>query len=493
MKRLFNSLQGRVFLLSVLATLVVILLSSWIFSAERARYTRKLQQDFLVDHAVLILQDVQKLQAGNGQPGTLLNGETIVLDEAFLPEQEAFGFAVPDGVLGGKQDSLFWDATSWVEPRYTLADLPDAENQSRLLAALRKALSPGQVADVRIKQPEIMLNELPAALPFGAGGIQSAVESTLILSLLLKDGRAVNIMPIFSAQEEPLWDRELLLLIGSLFICMVLINLLAATWMTRPLVKLEKAAARFGRDLDAPLLPEKGVTEVAQAGKAFNRMQQQITGLIEGRTAMLAAISHDLRTPITRLRLRSELLKDEQAKADIDKDLQDITAMVDATLGFLRNDALVEKVEAVNLAELVQDYCVERQSVGDNITVAEMPVGCQLSLRPLAVKRALGNLIDNGLHYGEQVTVSLHYEVNKNKVNEMLLRVCDDGPGIPEHLRTEVVKPFVRGEQSRNYATGGTGLGLSIVTSIMQLHGGELRLENVPDGFCALMVFPTVE
>ncbi|MGB1254873.1 MAG: ATP-binding protein [Thiolinea sp.] len=484
MKAFLNSLKGRVFLLSVLATFLVILVSSLIFSIERARYTAELQQDFLVDYALFTLREIQESKSNDVAPGETLAGD-VMLPETMVPagQTAAIGDALVPGLPTPEQEALFWDAKFWVEPRYTLNDLPDADGQSRLKQALRAALPDKQVSKVFIKQPEVFLGGSSASMA-NSGMMEHALpESALIISLLLNDGRALNIMPVFSAQQGVLWDRELLLLIAALFICMVLINLWAATWMTRPLADMEKAAARFGRDLDAPLLPETGVTEVAQAGKAFNRMQQQITGLIEGRTAMLAAISHDLRTPMTRLRLRTELLQDKTVKADIERDLQDITAMVDATLGFLRNDALAEAVESVNLTALVRNYCAERQAVGDAVVMADFVESCEYSLRPLAIKRALGNLIDNGLHYGGDVTVSLHYDTDW-----VVISVCDNGPGIPEHLQPEVVKPFVRAEQSRNRDTGGVGLGLSIVISIMELHGGELRLENTADGFCALMV-----
>jgi len=246
--------------------------------------------------------------------------------------------------------------------------------------------------------------------------------------------------------------------------------------ITRPLSEIALAAERLGRDVQAPPLPERGASEVRRAAQAFNRMQTRLRGLIDGRTRMLAAISHDLRTPITRLRLRAELIDDEEQREKTLADLSEMEKMIASTLAFARDDAQTEPRETVDLASLLQSVCDDLSDAGRDCTFEEAlptPYVC----RPLALRRALTNLVENAVAYGARARAALIKEVSR-----IVIRIDDDGPGIPEAELGQVFEPFYRLERSRSRETGGTGIGLCVVQSVAQAHGGEVRLSNRPEG-----------
>ncbi len=268
------------------------------------------------------------------------------------------------------------------------------------------------------------------------------------------------------------------------FLAMSLAAALMTWWavrrLTRPVTDLAAAAERLGRGVNAPPLPENGPREVATAAAAFNTMASNIRRFVADRTQMLAAISHDLRTPITRLRLRAEFLDDDEQRAKMLADLAEMEAMIAATLTFARDDAANEPAGAVDLASLVRtvldeagDAAPERAS---SIAYAG-PEHLVLQLRPVAMKRALANLVGNALKYGDAARLTL-----EQRDRGAVLTVDDDGPGIPETEQEAVFQPFHRVEGSRNRETGGTGLGLTIARSILRAHGGEVTLSNREGG-----------
>ncbi|MBX9749224.1 MAG: HAMP domain-containing protein [Roseococcus sp.] len=250
--------------------------------------------------------------------------------------------------------------------------------------------------------------------------------------------------------------------------------------LTRPVADLAAAAERLGRGVNAPPLPENGPREVATAAAAFNTMASNIRRFVADRTQMLAAISHDLRTPITRLRLRAEFLDDEDQRRKMLADLAEMEAMIAATLTFARDDAANEPAGAVDLASLARtvldeaaDACPERAAA----IAYEGPEHLVLQLRPVALKRALTNLIGNALKYGDAARLRL-----EARGQGAVLILDDDGPGIPEGAQEAVFQPFHRVEGSRNRETGGTGLGLTIARSILRAHGGDVTLGNREGG-----------
>jgi len=259
-----------------------------------------------------------------------------------------------------------------------------------------------------------------------------------------------------------------------------LVIALLSVWLSRRLVKpideFAHAATRLGRDPAAPPLVESGPREVREAAQAFNQMQQRIRRFVEDRTQMLAAISHDLRTPITRLRLRADLIEEEETQRKFIADLDDMEAMIDSTLSFARDDAQTEEGERIDLAVLLETLCDDASDAGHTARYAG-PEHLTLLCRPIALQRALTNLIDNAVKYGGEAEVSL-----AEADAQVEIAVADQGPGIPLEEQEKVFAPFYRLERSRNRATGGSGLGLAVARSIIRAHGGDITLANHPDG-----------
>jgi len=245
---------------------------------------------------------------------------------------------------------------------------------------------------------------------------------------------------------------------------------------TRPLSVFAFAAERLGVDVNAEPLQEAGPSEVLRAAHAFNTMQTRVKRFIQDRTQMLAAISHDLRTPITRLRLRAEFVEDDLQRQKMLGDLDEMEAMIGATLAFARDDAANEQVEPIDIAAVLAATCSDERATGRDVTYIG-PDSLELLARPLALKRAINNLVDNAVKYGKAARVTLA-EGNK----ELVILVDDDGPGIPASEKERVFAPFTRLETSRSRETGGTGLGLTIARNAIRSMGGDVELINRPEG-----------
>lgn len=261
-----------------------------------------------------------------------------------------------------------------------------------------------------------------------------------------------------------------------MLVAVVVLSVLVVRRMTQPLRLLAEAAERLGRDVKAPPLPEQGPEEVRQAAHAFNVMQARLRRFVEDRTQMLAAISHDLRTPITLLRLRAEFIEDDDERTKTLQTLEEMEAMIAATLSFAREDAVHEDVVDMDVGALVASLCDDMADAGQPMTCHETPRAV-MPVRPLALRRAINNLLVNAVRYGG------HAEVRVTVREDAVVVAIDDrGPGLPPEEMEAVFRPFYRVERSRSRETGGVGLGLSIVRSVAHLHGGEIILENRPEG-----------
>ncbi|MCO6416202.1 ATP-binding protein [Siccirubricoccus sp. KC 17139] len=265
--------------------------------------------------------------------------------------------------------------------------------------------------------------------------------------------------------------------LSAMALGIVLASILVVRWITTPLRRLAKAAEAFGKGAAAPVpLPEDGPREVRDAARTFNAMQARIHRLVADRTQALAAVSHDLRTPIQRLRLRAGFLDDTEAQQAIDADLDEMEGMVEATLAYLRGETESEEPRQADLAAILSTLCDDATDRGASATYAG-PDRLPILLRPLAVKRALGNLVDNALKHGGGARVTL-----EEAPGAVTVRVEDDGPGIPEAALEAVFEPFHRLDASRNRGTGGTGLGLAIVRQVVTAHGGTVTVANRREG-----------
>ena len=248
--------------------------------------------------------------------------------------------------------------------------------------------------------------------------------------------------------------------------------------LSAPLKRFADAAQRLGIDGEAPLLPEAGPRELRQATRAFNQMQTRLHRFVEDRTQMLAAISHDLRTPLTRLRLRAEFVDDPEQQRKMLADLEEMEAMIASTLAFARDDARKEPRVTIDLAALLQSLVDDLGDAGYTIDYTG-PEHRTVACRPVALRRAIGNLIDNALKYGGCARVTL---LDQQEPGHVAVRIDDDGPGIPVSEQEKVFAPFYRLERSRSRDTGGTGLGLSVARTIARAHGGDVTLLNRPSG-----------
>lgn len=250
----------------------------------------------------------------------------------------------------------------------------------------------------------------------------------------------------------------------------------ASRRLTAPLARFAAAAERLGLDPEAAALPEDGPKELRAATRAFNAMQGRLARFVADRTQMVAAMSHDLRTPLTRLRLRAELVDDDDMQRRMLADLDEMQAMIDATLAFARDDAKREPRGPVDLAAMLQSLCDDRADAGQAAD-CDGPLHLTVHGRPVALRRALANLIDNALAYGGAARVALRAEGGC-----AVIEIADDGPGIPADQLEKVFQPFYRLDASRSRDTGGVGLGLSTARTIIRGHGGDVVLTNRPEG-----------
>lgn len=318
--------------------------------------------------------------------------------------------------------------------------------------------------------------------PFGVFGGFRELQAAIPLA----DGRWLYFKTILPEGSSGFSSQFLL----SMAI-MAAVVLAASGWavrrITAPLGALSAAAERFGRDINAPPLPETGTSETSHAARAFNAMQVRLRTLIENRTRLLAAISHDLRTPLTLLRLRAENYEDIGERDKMLLAIADMEAMITSVLDFARDEAKTEVSRATDVAALVQSIADDMADAGLSVEMAPSdPI--ILECRPTALKRALINLVENAVKYGKSARIAVGLTSSA-----AIVTINDEGPGIPEQEITRVFEPFYRIEESRNRNTGGVGLGLSVALSAVEAHGGQLTLKNRPEGgLSAIVVLPRV-
>jgi len=246
--------------------------------------------------------------------------------------------------------------------------------------------------------------------------------------------------------------------------------------LTRPLKKLGQAASAIGRGETSAKLDEKGPSEIRETIQAFNDMQARLTTFIHDRAKMLAALGHDLRTPITSLKLRAEFIEDDEVREQILRTLDEMHEMAESTLSFAREEAAQEKTRLVDANALISTICADLADTGLDVAYAD-PGRFAIRCRPVGMKRAVRNIIENAVAYGQRARVSARCQGG-----EATIVIDDHGPGILDGDMEKVFKPFVRLEQSRNKDTGGVGLGLAIARSIVRSHGGDIVLQNRPEG-----------
>jgi signal transduction histidine kinase len=349
--------------------------------------------------------------------------------------------------------------------------------QGRLIRdALESQLGPLEPEGVRIGEgilvlPHPRLNDGMRRMMHGEDSFK---QNAMVISLRLTDGSWLN----FATPPAPrptLWGSRFFWL-GALGLLVVVgVSIWAVRRATQPLDLFAQAAERLGMDFNAQPMAEKGPQEVQRAAKAFNLMQYRLQTFVQNRTHMLAAISHDLRTPITRLKLRAEFVDDDEQREKMLSDLDEMEAMIAATLQFARDDAMGEPAETLDFAALVR-ACAEPENGRDPVRCI-LPDALMFTGRRLGLKRLVNNLLGNAQRFADTVEVELSFTSDS-----IVLSVRDNGPGIPDDMLERVFDPFVRVEESRSRDTGGVGLGLAAVKTIAQAHGGRVELFNREGG-----------
>jgi len=344
----------------------------------------------------------------------------------------------------------------------------------------REGMDPAPLDTQRVIRPYLAWGTLPQPLrPREGLNIRTAGENNIVLSAHLPDDRWLVMRggfpmawPWASARFAWAW--------AGMTLGAAVLTLWAVRRLTAPVRLLGAAAERLGRDVNAPALAEDGPEEVAKAAAAFNTMAARIRRFVADRTFLLTAIGHDLRTPITRLRLRAEWMDDDEQRRRMVADLDELQAMVSATLAFGQDVAGSEPAVPLDIAALLRTVLDEAADAwpgaASRLTYAG-PDQLQVQGRPVALKRALANLVSNAVAYGGDAQVALQ-PAGPRQPGTLVVRVEDSGPGIPPHELDRVFEPFHRLEGSRNRETGGIGLGLPITRNILRAHGGDVTLAN---------------
>lgn len=357
---------------------------------------------------------------------------------------------------------------------------PDHHHAAYIETRVRALLGDGFSRDIRVnlKETAVPLHPIPNLSPQMAQmhqemmrGRMQAVEMTL--SIALAGGKWLNVATRF--ERPPLqWPLSSFLTFG-LTAALILV---AAFWfvmtrLTGPLRDLSRAAEDLGRGDAGEPLPVSGPDEVRDLTRAFNRMQERLTRFVADRTRILAAVNHDLRSPLTAMRIDAELVEDEETRESLIASIDEMQAMAEATLNFAEGLAGREASEVVDVPDWLETLASDKATPFELIDGPAMTV----RIRPLGLRRAVRNLVENAIRYGGGATVGWH-----RAGDDLVIEVTDHGPGIPEEELEEVFAPFHRLEASRSLETGGHGLGLAIARAIVRGHGGDIRLENRAEG-----------
>jgi signal transduction histidine kinase len=455
MNRLFpKSLFGQTLLVLVAGLIVSLLAGSWIYSLDRNQAVRAVGGFTAAQRIANLTKLVQ--DAPREWRERIVSG---LSDQSFRVSLSAEPPAIipndEDGTVAQAIKEFLIDQLSLApdrQPRVS-ASPPD----SPMFGGWRPMMGPGP-----------MMHGIPV---FGAfGGFRD-----LQVAVPLPDGQWLSFATALP-ESGSAFSRQFLISMGIMTIVIFAVSMLAVRRVTAPLAAISIAAERLGNDLNAPPMLETGTIETRQAAQAFNTMQTRLRGLIENRTLMLAAISHDLRTPLTLLRLRAENVENRQEREKMLATIAEMDSMVGVTLQFARDEATTELRRPTDIAALVQ-------SIADDMADAGLPVKMEpaepvvYDCRPDALKRAIRNLLDNAIKYGKTASVAIQVTSNLIKII-----IDDEGPGIPAQELSRVFDPFYRLEESRSRDTGGVGLGLAIAKSIVQAHRGEIVLGNRPTG-----------
>jgi signal transduction histidine kinase len=375
----------------------------------------------------------------------------------------------------------------------------------RLLGTTPASERPRLMTDIARAFPSLDIEALSGDVKPAAGeeghhlrGLQHALGSTYRLfplagddaarriGIVLPDGAVIAANAPPDRRRPPFWGSPWMMTLLFAVISVTLLGVWAARALAAPLSSFANAAESFSLNGAASPLPERGPQEIRSVAKALNRMRERITGLMDDRTKMLAAISHDLRTPITRMRLRSEFIEDEAHRSRMLADLDQMRSMLEQVLSFLRDDRRLAPPTLSDIATTLQIIADQFSDMGHGVTYAG-PAHVLAVVRPDDLHRGITNLVENAVRFGGETTICL--SATKERIT---IDIEDDGPGISDADKRNVLKPFVRGDGARNMDdAAGFGLGLSIARAIITAHGGELSLhDRAPHGLVVRIELP---
>jgi signal transduction histidine kinase len=449
-----NSLFGQTLLILLAGLIVSHLAGSWLYSVDREQAVRAVGGFAAAQRIANLSRLIQETpRDSRGRVVSALNDQTFRVSLS----------TEPPALTSGEENTQVAEAIK----DYLVDQLSFGQTQKP-----RISVSSPDAPEFMGRHP--MMGHRPMMHGFGGFGPFGAFRN-LQVAVPLSDGQWLTFATALP-QTGPAFSRQFLISMGL----MAFIILGVSTWVVRrvtaPLASVSAAAERLGNDLNAPPMPETGTIETRQASRAFNAMQTRLRAMIENRTRMLAAISHDLRTPLTLLRLRAETVPDQTERERMLATIAEMDAMIGATLQFAREEAAAEPRHRADVTALLASIVDDMADTGAPVTM-EPAQPIVYRCQPIALKRALTNLLDNAVKYGKRARTAI-----RETPRAIAITIDDEGPGIPEAELARVFQPFYRLEDSRSPETGGIGLGLAIALSVVQAHGGELRLCNRPQG-----------
>jgi signal transduction histidine kinase len=436
-KAFLGSMTGRVFATLLLGILISAALTQWLADVERQRVLERQRDQTLIERAEQLIMATEIVPASARR--------------AYLGVANRPGLQLEAGALE-----------------------PPASKPSDFARTLSDRLGKEYRISSAAARPAACANPPRMPLLYGllSAEWRGACEN---LNVRLRDGEQLH-LSVLPPRSLVLADTDYRAVLALFFVSIAILAYLVARMTTRPLKQLAQAAQDLGNDINRAPLDLAGASEIRQASAAFNAMQARIRQYIFQRTQMLAAITHDLQTPLTRMRLRLEKVADDELQERLIGDLSAMQAMVREGLDLARSMDTTESMQLLDLDSLLDSVCDDAADASQAVALTGRS-GMALLGRPLDLRRCLGNLIDNAVKYGQQAQVTVDRANGTARI-----RVRDSGPGIPPSEQTRVFDPFYRVETSRSRESGGTGLGLTIARNIAEQHGGSISLANHADG-----------
>ena len=386
------------------------------------------------------------------------------------------------------------DSTTEIERMATVAQLAEAADDAAAVAGIVEA---AQRANIKVRFGEQTAFRDPGMSPINREPDANALKGGHRLKLVrghsdsqllarLSNGTVL----VFEPEAVRIWGfvgALAALMLPMVLLLVLALSIYAVRRIIAPLSTLAAAAQSFGRSPhDDRLIVRKGPIEIVQLADGLSEMRSRIRALLDDRTRMLAAVSHDLRTPLTRLGLRVERVADQPMREGMLRELERVDRMLRETLDFLRDDASGEEPTRADLPSILQTICADFADIGHDVRY-EGPKRLAWTCRPGTLARAISNIVDNGLRHGSKVRLRLR--VDEDAAAE--IDVTDDGAGIPEPLHDQVFAPFFKVDDARGDSAGGFGLGLSIARATVRSHGGDIFLrQETPGGFTVRIVIP---